>query len=90
MTKHHEESHEEMAFWGDARAIAQVHITLKPPPKPLATLEKLGPSPFERGRFPLIGFLATTYDKVSQFALERGGYQSPDAADSPSTDIPNA
>lgn len=68
-----------MAFWGDEGAIAQfaAAIVLKPPPKPLATLEKLGPSPFERGSFPLIGFLATTYDKVTQFALERGGYQPP-------------
>jgi len=49
---------------------------LNPPEKPLAILEQLGPSPFERGGFPLIGFLATTYDKVSRYAL-RGGL--PDA-----------
>lgn len=92
MTKNHEESPGETNFWGDDRAIAQVAagIAIKPPHKPLATLEKLGPSPFERGRFPLIGFLATTYDKVSQFALERGGYQSPDSAVETSTDIPSA
>ena len=44
---------------------------LDPPEKPLAILEQLGPSPFERGGFPLIGFLATTYDKVSRYAVER-------------------
>ena len=43
-----------------------------PPEKPLAILEQLGPSPFERGGFPLIGFLATTYDKVSRYALGGG------------------
>jgi len=45
---------------------------LQPPDKPLAILEQLGQSPFERGGFPLIGFLATTYDKVRRYAL-RGG-----------------
>lgn len=44
---------------------------IEPPHQPLALLEQLGPSPFERGRFPLIGFLATTYDKVSRYAQER-------------------
>lgn len=75
-------------FWGDLDAIDSVKIGVKPPVKPLAILETLGPSPFERGRFPLIGFLATTFDKVSQFALERAGYNpNPDAEGSP-TDIP--
>ena len=30
-----------------------------------AALESLGPPPFPKGRFPLIGFLATVYDHVS-------------------------
>lgn len=90
MIDHRETPQANAGFWGDARAIGQIHITLKPPAKPLATLEKLGPSPFERGRFPLIGFLATTYDKVSHFALERGGYQPPASSAEPTTDIPNA
>jgi|CXWL01.1.fsa_nt_gi hypothetical protein len=76
-------------FWGDSREIENVVITFRPPIKPLAILEKLGPSPFERGSFPLIGFLATTFDKVGQFALERAGYEpNPDEAASP-TDISN-
>ena len=44
---------------------------LEPPQRPLELLEHLGPSPFERGGFPLIGFLATTYEKVSRYALDR-------------------
>lgn len=64
-------------FWGDAAMIEHIAIKIRPPEKPLAILEKLGPSPFERGGFPLIGFLATTYDKVSQYALERAGQSSP-------------
>jgi len=59
-------------FWGNATEIEGIEVRIEPPEKPLAILEKLGPSPFERGGFPLIGFLATTYDKVSRYALERG------------------
>ena len=79
---------EHTAFWGDQHAIESVTIAVRPAPKPLAMLEKLGPSPFERGSFPLIGFLATTFDKVSQFALERAGYESPSNPTASSPDSP--
>ena len=63
-------------FWRTGPEFDSLTIQLVGPEKPLAILEQLGPSPFERGGFPLIGFLATTYDKVSRYAL-RGGL--PDA-----------
>ena len=34
-------------------------------------LEKLGPSPFPKGKFPFLGFLATVYEHVSQHARNR-------------------
>ena len=58
-------------FWDTGPEFDSVEIRIEPPEKPLDLLERLGPSPFERGGFPLIGFLATTYDKVSRYALER-------------------
>ena len=60
-------------FWDTGPEFDSVRIEVAPPEKPLALLEELGPSPFDRGGFPVIGFLATTYDKVSRYALERGG-----------------
>ncbi len=48
-----------------------VKVKIEPPDASLALLEQLGPSPFPRGGFPLVGFLATTYDRVSRYALER-------------------
>jgi hypothetical protein len=66
-------------FGGDASALEAFAVSIQPPARPLAILEKLGSSPFERGQFPFIGFLATTYEKVSTFALERSGYPVPDA-----------
>lgn len=59
-------------FWQCGPELADVRIHIEPSDMPLAILEQLGPSPFERGGFPVIGFLATTYDKVSRYALERG------------------
>jgi hypothetical protein len=34
-------------------------------------LERLGPSPFPKGKFPFLGFLATVYDHVSQHSRSR-------------------
>ena len=59
-------------FWDTGPEFESVRIRVEPPERPLALLEHLGPSPFERSGFPVIGFLATTYDKVSRYALERG------------------
>lgn len=59
-------------FWETGPEFDAIEIRIEPPERPLALLEQLGPSPFERGGFPLIGFLATTYDKVSRYALQRG------------------
>lgn len=56
-------------FWGDQADFAAVAVHIEQPEKSLELLERLGPSPFERGGFPLIGFLATTYDKVARYAL---------------------
>ena len=58
-------------FWDIGPEFDAVTIRIEPPETPLALLQQLGPSPFERGGFPLIGFLATAYDKVSRYALDR-------------------
>ncbi len=58
-------------FWVTGPEFDSIRIDVSEPETPLALLEELGPSPFERGGFPVIGFLATTYDKVSRYALER-------------------
>ncbi len=58
-------------FWDTGPEFDDVEVKIDPPGRPLILLERLGPSPFARGGFPLIGFLATTYDKVGRYALER-------------------
>lgn len=58
-------------FWESGPTVEGVQARVEPPEQPLSVLKLLGPSPFERGGFPVIGFLATTYDKVSKYALDR-------------------
>ncbi len=58
------------SFWSCGPEFAEVTVSINVPERTLELLEKLGPSPFERGGFPVIGFLATTYDKVTRYALE--------------------
>ncbi len=58
------------SFWQVGPEFDQITIRIEPPLQSLELLERLGSSPFERGEFPLIGFLATTYEKVSRFALQ--------------------
>lgn len=58
-------------FWAVGAKFDAIEVTVEPAEKSLELLGRLGPSPFERGGFPVIGFLATTYDKVSRFAAER-------------------
>ena len=52
---------------------------LKPDDNLPSALEKLGPSPFAKNRFPFLGFLATVYDHIAAQALQR----NPRASDPP-------
>lgn len=41
------------------------------PDQPPTALEKLGPAPFPRSKFPFLGFLASVYDHVATHARQR-------------------
>ncbi len=58
-------------FWQSGPELNEVSACPQAPEEPNLLLKQLGPSPFPRGGFPLIGFLATTYEKVSRYALDR-------------------
>lgn len=62
---------QEPNFWSVGPGFDDIEVRLDAAEKSLELLGKLGTSPFERGGFPVIGFLATTYDKVARFAAER-------------------
>jgi len=56
-------------FWDLGPEAAQVSVPLEKPQVSKPLLRRLGPSPFEQARFPLVGLLATIYDVVSEAAL---------------------
>lgn len=42
-----------------------------PPPEKTSVLERLGSSPFPRGKFPFLGILASIYEHVSEVTHRR-------------------
>ena len=42
-----------------------------PPPEKTSVLERLGSSPFPRGKFPFLGILASIYEHVSEVTRRR-------------------
>jgi len=54
------------------------------------TLADLGPSPFPKGGFPLIGFLASVYEKVSRYAESRIPQTSPGDTGGPASTLAGA
>lgn len=55
-------------FWRVGPAFETGMDAASTPRSQPSVLEQLGPSPFPRGGFPVVGFLATTYERVSAFA----------------------
>ncbi|MCG8405260.1 MAG: hypothetical protein MI923_08700 [Phycisphaerales bacterium] len=50
-------------FWSTAQSLDE--IGLPPNPETTPALKRLGPPPFVRSRFPLMGFLATVYEHIT-------------------------
>jgi hypothetical protein len=55
-------------YWKAAEGLPELSISPEAP----SALEKLGPSPFPKSKFPFLGFLATVYDHVATHAKQRG------------------
>lgn len=49
-------------FWESPADLETLDLSLEPPPVPTPMLRRLGPSPFEDAKFPLVGLLATCYE----------------------------
>lgn len=60
-------------FWSPAVPLEDLPQMPPLPEESHEILKRLGPSPFAGSSFPLIGFFATAYERVSRFTRERGG-----------------
>lgn len=54
-----------------------------PEPAGPGALERLGPSPFPKSKFPFLGFLATVYEHLAGRAARRLGEDAPGAPEQP-------
>jgi uncharacterized Zn finger protein len=57
------------SFWDAGSELDALELPIRPPGVSHPLLRRLGPSPFEGGKFPLVGLLATCYDVVSSSAV---------------------
>lgn len=57
------------SFWEAGMELRDLEIPIKKPEISYPLLRRLGPSPFEEGKFPLVGLLATCYELISEEAL---------------------
>lgn len=71
-------------FWRSPQP-AEVDLSLRAPEVSHPLLRRLGPSPFENGKFPLVGLLASCYEHISEVTLA-GGENGAEAADEDPTD----
>ncbi|MHC4063388.1 MAG: hypothetical protein ACYSUI_02645 [Planctomycetota bacterium] len=59
------------SFWSAGVPLENLPPMPPLPDEPHEILKRLGPSPFAGSSFPLIGFFASAYERVSRFARER-------------------
>lgn len=57
------------SFWEAGPELHQLDLPMEPPPVSHPLLRRLGASPFEGARFPLVGLLATCYEVIARDAL---------------------
>lgn len=56
-------------FWEAGPELETLDTSLRRPEVSCALLRRLGPSPFDEAKFPLLGLLATCYEVISEHAL---------------------
>lgn len=68
------------SFWSmpDPAALDELDMPIAPPEVSHPLLRRLGPSPFQGARFPLVGLLATCYDLISAAAIRGEESVQPD------------
>lgn len=71
-------------FWEMPQPLDAIEIPIEPPPVSHPLLRRLGPSPFLNAAFPLVGLLASCYERISEDALSEPSPETP--AESPDSD----
>lgn len=61
--------HSTADFWRVGRSIEELDLAMDKPAASHVLLRRLGASPFDQAKFPLVGLMATCYDVISEAAL---------------------
>lgn len=77
-------------FWEGQVDLESLDIALEPPPVPTPMLRRLGPSPFESAKFPLVGLLATCYEVARERLLKEESGEPAEAEPAQTTDKSSA
>jgi len=70
-------------FWDAGPELETLDTSLRRPEVSCALLRRLGPSPFDEAKFPLLGLLATCYEVISEHALRGEEEDDPPQEDAP-------
>jgi uncharacterized Zn finger protein len=74
------------SFWQAGPELDTLDTSLRKPEISCALLRRLGPSPFDHAKFPLLGLLATCYEVIGDAALAGGEASEGEDADQPPDD----
>jgi hypothetical protein len=66
-------------FWDSPTDLDALDLALEPPPVPTPMLRRLGSSPFEDAKFPLVGLLATCYEVARERLLKEESGEADEA-----------
>lgn len=72
-------------FWDAGSEFVLVETPIRRPEVRHPLLRRLGPTPFEEGRFPLVGLLATCYEAISEATLRDAQRSAAAAAETQET-----
>lgn len=72
-------------FWDAGSEFVLVETPIRRPEVRHPLLRRLGPTPFEEGRFPLVGLLATCYEAISEATLRDAQRSAAAAAETQAT-----
>lgn len=74
------------SFWEAGPELDTLDTSLRKPDISCALLRRLGPSPFDQAKFPLLGLLATCYEVIGDAALAGGDAGEEDEGAAPDAD----
>ena len=75
-------------FWDAGPGLREIDLPIARPAASHPILRRLGPSPFQGAKFPLVGLLASCYEAIREDALREGPLETPGGDQNPDRPSP--